>query len=153
MTSHGWTTLTLAGLVLAAACARPRTNPDTVSALVKENYVSLETRTDLKVESIETELPPQVDEYRLGVNDVLHITVVGHAEFTGAGTRGIKAKDGTQKQPAKKEPELREIEQRLLESLGTKVQLKGSISSGRIEVSYFSQDELDRLLDLLCGSV
>jgi polysaccharide export outer membrane protein len=88
MTPHGWTTLTLAGLVLASACARPRTNPDTVSALVKENYVSLGTRTDLKVESIETELPPQVDEYRLGVNDVLHITVVGHPEFTGAGTRG-----------------------------------------------------------------
>ncbi|MHC5050931.1 MAG: polysaccharide biosynthesis/export family protein, partial [Planctomycetota bacterium] len=88
MTTHGRTILALAGLALATACTHPPTNPDTVSALVKENYVSLETRTDLKVESVETELPPQVDEYRLGVNDVLHITVVGHPEFTGAGTRG-----------------------------------------------------------------
>ena len=83
-----WTTLTLAGLALATACARPRTNPDTVDALVKAGQIPLEERTDLMVESVETELPPQVDEYRLGVNDVLHITVVGHPEFTGAGTRG-----------------------------------------------------------------
>jgi ParB family chromosome partitioning protein len=48
-------------------------------------------------------------------------------------------------------PELREIEQRLLESLGTKVRVKGSISSGRIEVSYFTQEDLERLLDLLAG--
>jgi ParB family transcriptional regulator, chromosome partitioning protein len=49
-------------------------------------------------------------------------------------------------------PELREIEQRLLESLGTKVQVKGSITSGRIEVSYFTQEDLERLLDLLAGN-
>lgn len=85
MTPRGWTVLLVA---LAAACARPRTNPDTVAALVQEGQVPLEARTDLKVESVKTELPPQVDEYRLGVNDVLHITVVGHPEFTGAGTRG-----------------------------------------------------------------
>ena len=66
---------------------------------------------------------------------------------SGAG----KAKPVQQKKAAKKTAEFREIEQRLLESLGTKVQLKGSISAGRIEVSYFSQEELERLIDLLGG--
>lgn len=46
-------------------------------------------------------------------------------------------------------PELREIEQQLLESLGTKVEVKGSFSRGKIEVSYYSSDDLERLLDLL----
>jgi ParB family chromosome partitioning protein len=45
-------------------------------------------------------------------------------------------------------PELKEIEQRLLEALGTKVRLKGTVDSGRIEVSYFNREDLERLLDL-----
>ena len=62
-----------------------------------------------------------------------------------------KAKEKTENPAAKKNPEMRDIEQRLLESLGTKVRLKGSISSGKIEVSYFTQDDLERLLDLFTG--
>jgi len=50
-----------------------------------------------------------------------------------------------------KEPEIREIEQHLLELLGTKVELKGSLRNGRIEVSYYSAEDLERLLDLLSG--
>jgi len=46
-------------------------------------------------------------------------------------------------------PEIQEVEQRFIESLGTKVQLKGTLSRGRIEISYFSKDDLDRLFDLL----
>ena len=53
------------------------------------------------------------------------------------------------KQPKQQSPELREIEQRLLEALGTKVQVKGSLTSGRIEVSYYSSGDLERLIDLL----
>jgi len=50
---------------------------------------------------------------------------------------------------ARREPEIRDIEQRLIEKLGTKVELRGSSKKGRIEISYFSSDDLERLLDLL----
>jgi ParB family chromosome partitioning protein len=50
---------------------------------------------------------------------------------------------------SRREPEARDIEQRLIEKLGTKVELKGSVKKGRIEISYFSAEDLERLLDLL----
>ncbi|HTP58737.1 MAG TPA: ParB/RepB/Spo0J family partition protein [Spirochaetia bacterium] len=47
------------------------------------------------------------------------------------------------------EPHVRELEERLIEKFGTKVVLKGSARQGRIEISYFSAEELERLLQLL----
>jgi len=67
----------------------------------------------------------------------------------------IDVDDKTEKKvkPKKqKDPEMREIEQRLLESLGTKVELKGSLQSGKIEVTYYSQDDLTRIFEMLTGS-
>jgi ParB family chromosome partitioning protein len=43
----------------------------------------------------------------------------------------------------------RDLEQRLQRSLGTKVKLVGTASKGQIEVQYFSEAELDRLLGQL----
>jgi len=50
---------------------------------------------------------------------------------------------------ARREPEIREVEQRLIEKLGTKVELRGTVKKGRIEISYFSSEDLERLLELL----
>lgn len=47
--------------------------------------------------------------------------------------------------------EMREIEQRLMERLGTRVTLHGSNDRGRIEVDYLSMDDLDRIVELLTG--
>ncbi|HTX72832.1 MAG TPA: ParB/RepB/Spo0J family partition protein [Rectinemataceae bacterium] len=47
------------------------------------------------------------------------------------------------------DPEIRRIEDRLIESLGTKVRIKGSSKRGTIAVEYYSLDDLDRILDLL----
>lgn len=55
-------------------------------------------------------------------------------------------------QPAAKDksPEVRDLEDRLCRSLGTRVQLRTrSTTAGRIEISYHNLDELDRLLDVL----
>ena len=41
------------------------------------------------------------------------------------------------------------IENKLIEILGTKVKLKSSQKGGKIEISYFSIDDLDRIIDII----
>jgi ParB family transcriptional regulator, chromosome partitioning protein len=48
-----------------------------------------------------------------------------------------------------KDPDLRELEQKLIEKLGTKVEVKGTGTQGKIEISYFSSDDLERVLEVL----
>ena len=45
--------------------------------------------------------------------------------------------------------EVRTIEQKFIDALGTKVTVKGSLERGTIEVAYFSRDDLDRLYELI----
>ncbi len=51
------------------------------------------------------------------------------------------------KQP--KDPHIRKMEEKLQSLLGTKVEIKHSGSKGRIEISYYSLDDFDRIMDLL----
>jgi ParB family chromosome partitioning protein len=79
---------------------------------------------------------------------------VREAEEAAAGlNRGKKSaqKAGAREKPSRgrKEPEIREIEEKLIEKLGTKVEIKGTGKKGRIEIAYYSVDDLDRLLELL----
>jgi len=50
-----------------------------------------------------------------------------------------------------RDPEVRAVEERLVERFGTKVQIRGGPSRGRIEIAYFSADDLERVLELLQG--
>ncbi len=52
----------------------------------------------------------------------------------------------------KKEPQIASLEERLIKHLGTKVRLlhRGK-KGGRIEINYYSLEELDRLLEILMG--
>ena len=43
------------------------------------------------------------------------------------------------------------LENRLIEILGTKVKLKISKNGGKIEISYFSIDDLDRIIDIIAS--
>jgi ParB family chromosome partitioning protein len=47
------------------------------------------------------------------------------------------------------DPELRSISEQLMLKFGTKVELNGSAEKGKIEIQYFSMDDLQRILDLL----
>lgn len=49
----------------------------------------------------------------------------------------------------KKDPNLAVLEQKLIERLGTKVQLKGGFSKGTISINYFSSEDLDRIFNLI----
>ncbi len=48
-----------------------------------------------------------------------------------------------------KDPEISRLEEQFISSLGTKVRLKGALSKGKIEISWYSQDDLERIYDLI----
>lgn len=66
-----------------------------------------------------------------------------------------KYKEGSSKKPAKPEPKkkdssYRAVEEKLKNVLGTKVEIKKkSETSGQINISYYSIDELDRIIEIL----
>lgn len=65
--------------------------------------------------------------------------------------QGIRAaqKPHTQKQPAHSDAffALKDIEQQFIHSLGTKVEIKGTLDKGIVSISYFSKDDLHSLYE------
>ncbi len=61
-----------------------------------------------------------------------------------------KERDKTS-QPRIVPPEVQEIEQRFLDKLGTKVSLKGNMQKGKIEITYYSKEDLERVYDIITG--
>ena len=47
------------------------------------------------------------------------------------------------------DPEIRRIEQKFLDALGTKVSVRGGLKKGKIEIDYYSLDDLERIYDML----
>jgi ParB family chromosome partitioning protein len=64
-----------------------------------------------------------------------------------------QGKRGKAKKPSgrMRDPNVREVEERLVERFGTKVQIRGGPAKGRIEIAYFTADDLERVLELLQG--
>jgi ParB family transcriptional regulator, chromosome partitioning protein len=56
---------------------------------------------------------------------------------------------GQPKPERPKEPEIRQVEERLIEALGTKVSIKGDGKKGTIAIEYYSLEDLERILDVL----
>ncbi|MBR1537541.1 MAG: ParB/RepB/Spo0J family partition protein [Treponema sp.] len=50
-----------------------------------------------------------------------------------------------------KDPNITELEQKFIEKLGTKVQIKGNMERGSLEVQFFTKDDLNRIYYLICG--
>ncbi len=50
---------------------------------------------------------------------------------------------------SKKDAHIRKMEEKLVSMLGTKVEIKHSGSKGRIEISYYSLDDFDRIVDII----
>ena len=69
------------------------------------------------------------------------------AELNDGGKAAVKAKP--KKAAEKKDPDIASIEEKFIEALGTKVQLKGSLDKGFVQIDYFSRDDLDRIFDIL----
>jgi ParB family transcriptional regulator, chromosome partitioning protein len=81
------------------------------------------------------------------------ISVREAEEMAGALNRGKKGAQSSGRASSssghRSEPDIRNLEQRLIEKLGTKVEVKGSSSKGKIHISYFSADDLERILQIL----
>ena len=71
----------------------------------------------------------------------------------GLNVRDTEKKTSKKKQKNKptkiKDLYITEIEEQLMTSLGTKVQLVARKKAGKIEIEYYSNDDLDRIIDLL----
>ncbi len=61
---------------------------------------------------------------------------------------GIKAPSG-KTLSEKPDAELEQIEERLIDLLGTKVKIRGNLKKGQIQVNYFSGDDLERIIEIL----
>jgi ParB family chromosome partitioning protein len=61
------------------------------------------------------------------------------------GANGGNAGDTTNR----RDPELKALEEKFIETLGTRVVINGSLARGRVEIDYYSMDDLDRLYRLL----
>jgi ParB family chromosome partitioning protein len=58
---------------------------------------------------------------------------------------------GTRRKTQRHDPHLKDLEDRLSRMGGTRVRVRGTPKKGRIEVSYFSEGELQRLCEILFG--
>jgi ParB family chromosome partitioning protein len=74
-------------------------------------------------------------------------------EMAGAlngGKKGEQVSGRTaQSSRQRSEPDVRDLERRLIEKLGTKVEVKGTSRKGKISISYFSADDLERILQIV----
>jgi len=61
------------------------------------------------------------------------------------GDRSRAAKASSPARPA----DVRELERKLMEKLGTKVEVRGTSHRGKIQISYFTSDDLERILEIL----
>jgi len=62
-----------------------------------------------------------------------------------------KAKKGGRKRAFTQNTELNALVEQLTEQLATKVQIHGSPERGRIEIEYYSREDLERVLELITG--
>lgn len=51
--------------------------------------------------------------------------------------------------PETKPPEICEMEERFIDVLGTKVEIRGGIKKGKVELYYYSMDDLERLYEVI----
>ena len=61
-----------------------------------------------------------------------------------------KLKNPSKEKKPRQSNELKSVEEKLRKALGTKVSIAAKAKGGRIVIDYYSNDELDRILDKIC---
>jgi len=118
--------------------------PDKIKGSLRKEQVSVgHARALLVVESAEKQIEiwKKIVKERLNVRDV-EILVTGREEKP-------KVKKGGRKRVYTQNAELNALVEKLTTHLGTKVKIFGTPERGRIEIDYFSKDDLERILEVL----
>jgi len=119
--------------------------PDEIRLLISDNSLSMgHARAILSIEgrTNQTEAARRILRKGLSVRETEALA----KNIAASGTKKSKTHKGH------KDPQIASLEDRLIKNLGTKVRIhhKGK-KGGKIEIEYYSLDELDRLLDILMG--
>lgn len=67
------------------------------------------------------------------------------------GSRAKRTEKPSVKKPDTRDPDYIAIENKFIEKLGTKVLLKGNFERGRIEIEYFTKEDLNRIYTIISG--
>jgi len=80
---------------------------------------------------------------------------VREAESMAAKLQGKPEEKTEPRLPEKPEkiPEIEDIKEKFINALGTKISIKGTLQKGKIEISYFSADDLDRIYDIISKNI
>lgn len=117
--------------------------PEEIKSLISDGFLSMgHARAILSIEgrANQTEAARKVMKKGLSVRETETLA----KSIALSGTKKSKTHKGH------KDPQIASLEDKLIKSLGTKVRIhhKGK-KGGRIEIEYYSLDELDRFLDIL----
>ncbi|HEX8948154.1 MAG TPA: ParB/RepB/Spo0J family partition protein [Dissulfurispiraceae bacterium] len=116
--------------------------PDEIKSLVNSSSLSMghaKALLSIEVRQKQIEAAREIMKRGLSVREAEALC----KKLAGAATQGKP------KKKKEKLPEVADLEDRLTKSLGTKVQIRHKDKQGKIEIDYYSLDELDRLLELL----
>jgi ParB family transcriptional regulator, chromosome partitioning protein len=115
--------------------------PDEIKSFINDGSITLGHAKALL--SIEDRLE-QIEAARKVVSEGLSVR-----ETEALCSRPVQAAAPKSKTQKKKLPEVADLENKLIQALGTKVRIEHKGKKGRIEIEYYSLDELDRLLEIL----
>ncbi len=119
--------------------------PDEIKALVNEGSLTIgHAKALLSLEDKHKQIAAAKKIVREGLS-------VRAAEFLCNNRTGPSQVSASVKKEKRKLPEVADLEDRLIQALGTKVSIRHKGKKGRIEIEYYSLDELDRLLELFFG--
>lgn len=114
--------------------------PEEIKTFINDGVLSMgHARALLSVEGSANQLE--------AARQIIHKGLSVRETETLAKKQGSSAKKKTLHK--KKDPQIASLEERLIRSLGTKVRIHHKGRAGRIEIEYYSLEELDRLLDVL----
>ena len=115
--------------------------PPEIKDLIVNDRISLghaKAILSLPTKSLQIEVARQVVNKGLSVRETERLCA---QKKTKKQAKGAKKKE--------KDPNILALEEKLKQSLGTKVQIHHKGKKGKIEIQYYSLDELDRLLEIL----